>query len=304
MKGINPILAEFFDRQRRTWSEFNGACQALGGAQSKRIEFEGGYFLVQLNPQRRVNVEVTPDDTPCLLCEENLPLEQERMPLGESLYLLCNPRPIFPYHFTLASRQHEKQAIEGREKLLLDVAKELGPGVALFYNGPHSGASIPFHFHFQAVPFSNLPIHEDRRWLKWADLSVVALVNHQIRSYFFLRGTDRDALIENVRRFMMAWKKVSASEDEPMVNIIVAFEDGLWLVYIFPRRGHRPKRFFASEGEKIIVTPGAVEMGGVIVTVRERDFLALNERILQEIMSDVCVAPEVLDDIVRQCKCL
>lgn len=295
-------LRHFYERQRLTWPDFDRACQSLSEVKCREIEISGIPYLIQFNPARRQNVEVREENTPCFLCPEQLPTAQEAMAYGDLFSILCNPRPIVPYHFTITARKHERQTISGREEILLDLARDLGPEMAVFYNGPRSGASLPHHFHFQACPFSLLPLSREKRDGKMPEDPHISLVNHSVRGYFALRGTAKKSLASALKGLIHAWKEVAGEREEPMMNIIASFGDGCWVVYLFPRQRHRPRRFFLEDGERVMVTPGAVEMGGLIVTVRERDFLSLNREILTEILTDVCADGETLEQINGRCK--
>ncbi|HOJ52711.1 MAG TPA: DUF4922 domain-containing protein [Syntrophales bacterium] len=298
MKDLSGDLQAFYRRQRLSWPAFDRACRDLRKIKYREFEVSGAHFVVQFNPTRKKNVEVAEKEDLCALCPEHLPPEQEAMPYGESFLLLCNPRPIFPYHFTIASRCHERQSIFGREQLLLKVARDLGPSFAVFYNGPRSGASLPHHFHFQACPFSLLPLSREN-----AGKPGVFLVKGRARRYFYLRGKDERKVASHIGKLISAWQEVSGEEGEPMLNLIASFDDGNWHVYLFPRLAHRPQRFFLEGEARLIVTPGAVEMGGVLVTVYEEDFFRLDGKMIEEIMGDVLAGEKTLERIDLRFKC-
>ncbi len=56
---------------------------------------------------------------------------------------------------------------------------------------------------------------------------------------------------------------------------------------IIPRRKHRPDAYFREGEEKILVSPGAVDMGGLIVTPREEDYRALDTELIRGIFREV-----------------
>jgi hypothetical protein len=52
---------------------------------------------------------------------------------------------------------------------------------------------------------------------------------------------------------------------------------------IFPRSKHRPTHFFEEGEKKILISPAAVDLGGVLIFPREEDF----EKITKELIVDV-----------------
>jgi hypothetical protein len=87
--------------------------------------------------------------------------------------------------------------------------------------------------------------------------------------------------------------------EEPMLNLICMQKDGKLRLLLFPRRKHRPEAYY-REGEKsVLVTPGAVEMGGLLITIREEDFLKMTPVLAEEIYGDVSLPPELIEEIVR-----
>jgi hypothetical protein len=56
---------------------------------------------------------------------------------------------------------------------------------------------------------------------------------------------------------------------------------------IFPRRKHRPDAFFKEGDDRIVVSPGAIDMGGLLVTPMEKDFERLDSTALESIYEEV-----------------
>ena len=62
-------------------------------------------------------------------------------------------------------------------------------------------------------------------------------------------------------------------ESEPRYNLF-AWQDkqrGFTMAY-FPREEHRPACYTATRGEQLLVSPGALDMAGLLVTPRKEDF--------------------------------
>ena len=56
---------------------------------------------------------------------------------------------------------------------------------------------------------------------------------------------------------------------------------------------HRPSHFFAEGNEQLLISPGAVDMGGVIITPRKEDFDKITKEDIVSIYKQVS-----LDDLV------
>ena len=65
------------------------------------------------------------------------------------------------------------------------------------------------------------------------------------------------------------------------------YRDGQWRLLIFPRAKHRPEAFFREGEARILVSPAVIEMGGVMVTPRQRDFERLDPSHIEEIYKEV-----------------
>ena len=51
---------------------------------------------------------------------------------------------------------------------------------------------------------------------------------------------------------------------------------------IFPRRKHRPDVYFIKGGDRVLISPAAVDMGGLIVTPVERDFQKVDAAMIEK----------------------
>ena len=291
--------------QKAAWDLLRKGYESLSGVKTRRFMIGGIPFDVQFNPARIVSSSANVDPAAirqrrCFLCHEHLPVQQHGLAFGEFL-ILCNPYPIFPAHVTIPHRSHVAQRIDGAFSVLLDLSRQLGAGWDLLYNGPRCGASAPDHLHFQAGNSGFMPLPqalmEDSggaavRVMEGMGVDVTA-VDDGIRRWFRLDGEDAP-LIE--RAFDVLLGVLSRDEDleeEPMINIVAFYRRG-WTVLVFPRKAHRPS-FYGTEGG-MIISPAAVDMGGVIIAPREEDFMRLKESDIRQLFRDVCLSP---DDFAR-----
>ncbi|MBR3659571.1 MAG: DUF4922 domain-containing protein, partial [Bacteroidaceae bacterium] len=73
---------------------------------------------------------------------------------------------------------------------------------------------------------------------------------------------------------------------EPRMNVLSFNRDGQVITAIIPRSKHRPDCYYAQEG-RILVSPGGIDMFGMIITPRKEDFESLTERQVLDIYRQV-----------------
>jgi hypothetical protein len=218
--------------------------------------------------------------------------------------VLCNPFPIAPYHYTIPNIKHIPQSFNGTVATFLTMAKDFYPGFNVFYNGPQSGASAPDHLHFQATPTGILPVEKDihdsgkRIFIKQINGISIFRVQDVGRGIIIVAGDDRDAVSAALMNIISAVKKILSTPDEPKMNLLCLYDGHIWQVAIFPRQKHRPSVFFLPGDERILISPGLVEMGGIVVTPMEKDFNIVDHELIQEIYREVSVDAEIIQKIL------
>jgi hypothetical protein len=264
---------------------------------------------------------------PCFLCPGNLPPEQQAIRYREDYLVLCNPMPIFPGHLTIAHARHLPQSLPGHLGTLLRLAADLGPGTTILYNGPLSGASAPDHLHFQAVPAGLMPVEgeipasrkraEAGRWDGAAVFRTVGLG----RGILVIEGAEPEPVAALAGKVITGLGRLAgdapgqpcpsggeggaaethlaslsgesmppagpSADAEPMLNALCAHTKEGWRLILFPRKRHRPGNYFREGRGGYLVSPGAVDMAGVVITPREEDFLALTPELVAGIYRDV-----------------
>lgn len=263
----------FFRHQLSVWPLAASNYAALSGCVTRHTG--PGAMHLQFNPARAVSTGARVDAAalkarPCFLCAANRPAEQTADFRFPDYELLVNPFPIFRRHFTIASLNHEPQAVAGYGDDMYRMATGM-PGYAVFYNGPRCGASAPDHRHFQAVPACELPF---------------------LASGFPFRTIEFNASdAESARRMLddtLASLPGEAGE-EPMVNILAAASaDNITVRFIvIPRRAHRPTCYGTGDGEHL-VSPASVDLAGMMITPRRHDYDTLTGDDIAEIIAQVC----------------
>lgn len=299
------VLNGLWENQIRCWDTARRNYEALASVQERTLDVDGVAIRIQHNPGRIASVSSTPcraAERPCFLCNENLPPEQLRLPFTNRYQILVNPFPIFHRHFTILSVAHTPQRIDGRMEDMLDLARLCSP-YTLFYNGARCGASAPMHMHFQAGEGGFLPI--ESQWQAADSVTIathgdarLSLLGKMLRPVFLVSSASRDhaaILLGKLCRALPA-----APTEEPMMNIVARHESGQWTVFLFPRVKHRPDRYYAADASQRLISPGSVEMGGVIITPRQDDFKLLTARDIAEIYREICPEKAVIDSIMER----
>lgn len=290
------------NQQKASWQNAGDHYRSLRKVQTREISFGHFRILLQFNPGRirssAANTSTAAIDArPCFLCAANLPEEQKGIPYPGGFVILANPFPIFNVHLTIPSLSHTPQLLEGRIGDLLRLTRDLRE-FTLFYNGPQCGASAPDHFHFQAGIRDTLPVEEELAGLLQHHATILrndgtllmAAVVGYLRQFLLLRSGD-ERLLEDMLSRAIALLPENGGE-EPMLNLLAWFQEGEWNLLIFPRALQRPWQYFADEGEKIVVSPAAVELGGVVVLPREEDFHKVTAADLGSVFSQVSLSTE------------
>jgi len=301
-------------RQRIDWPQLQAGYDALATKLERRLEAGDLTVVLQCNPQRIVSTGADIDPgaikaRPCFLCPANLPASQQAILWQRQFLLLCNPFPIVDRHFTIAHREHRPQLLHGTLPAFLKLARDFQPDYAVLYNGPQSGASAPDHLHFQALPQTAIPaLNEGIKHITKVREEHGVSLSKKIdgaRTALLLEGSDAEAIIALIRKLIRAMQRLESRlpiaplpQTEPMVNLFCLYAEGSWRVFIFPRRQHRPAAYYKSGEDQILVSPGAVDMGGVLVLPREADYNRLDAASLMNIFQDVSLDEALIEEIV------
>jgi ATP adenylyltransferase/5',5'''-P-1,P-4-tetraphosphate phosphorylase II len=289
-------------QQNDAWGQARDGYQALESVKTKTFLFDGYVVKVQYNPGRLVSTTARTDlqsvsERPCFLCERHLPSGQKALAFGDAYMILVNPFPIFNEHFTIVHREHRPQRIAGSFADLVDLTAELGSRYALLYNGPRSGASAPDHLHFQAGDRAFIPIDFDYAAIKErfgrplhasARLKVVA-VDGYLRRFIGIESEEKVVVVEAFYRIYERFLASGGYTEEPMMNILLFLDPNGMRVILVPRRTHRPSHFYREGDRRILISPGAVDLGGTCTIPTREDFERVTREDIAEIFEEVCL---------------
>ena len=301
--------------QLETWPALRDGYESFRQLETKRVPVAESEVVIQNNPRRVRSTAAAVDKTsvgkrPCFLCAANLPPEEKGIAYGDDLIFLCNPFPVLDRHLTVAHREHIEQKIEGNVEWLLAMAGDLAPDYFVLYNGPQCGASAPDHLHFQACSRRLLPIQQEVMADQPDDPAHCDICEEQRRNQFelfTLQGCGRSVIVlrGNDPREIAHWFYRTVAEmpraddqSEPLMNLVCTFERDTFTLYLFPRLRHRPASFFAAGEARLVVSPGAIDMAGVVVVPEREHFLKLDGARLEAIFAEVSLSDETVNEIL------
>ncbi len=306
-------LMRFFGRQLDVWQLARDNFRRLQEVQTRDLSDAGSGVVLQYNPARIVSTGAKVEkgqaaERPCFLCKSNRPSEQMAKHLDEEFDILVNPYPILPVHFTIPARTHRPQRISGCYGEIFKIL-DLVPGLIAFYNGPECGASAPDHLHFQAGMGAMLPLQDAWARLQrnlstvasMKDGSDISVVDDWIYPVLAIRSNTADS---GCTLFNKVYAALPEGSDglEPMMNILGWKSEGGYTVIVIPRSKHRPACYYAEGDAKVLVSPGALDMAGLVITPREYDFASLTSEFAEGILREVAVTDITMTAIVDKIK--
>ena len=306
-------LQRFFNRQLEKWDDARQRYQDLRNVKTRELAVGASAILVQWNPARIVSTGASISkeaiaQRPCFLCEQNRPKEQVKKSIDSQYDCLVNPFPILPIHFTIPCVRHEPQLIRESYGEIHKILEEY-PELMVFYNGPKCGASAPDHAHFQAGTSGLLPLQ-----MAWQRLSrnlteIISLNDHERIS--LIEEYPCPALVITSRSqygdeqlFRRLYESMPQRDDEtePMMNIVSWRNDDEYLSVIFPRRKHRPGCYYTQGIDQYLISPGALDMAGLIITPRQEDFERLSPETALDILHEVALTKDELQQVIDRLK--
>ena len=303
-------ISRFFNRQLEMWEDARHRFRDLKHVEVRQLSDQ---LKVQFNPARIVSTGAKIDkhtlgERPCFLCERNRPKEQMTKQIDDHFQLLVNPFPILPVHFTIPATKHQPQSIYrhySEMHRLLSLHSEL----MVFYNGPKCGASAPDHLHFQAGTSGVLPLQTNWQRLSRSLTDVISLTDEEkisvLRDFlvpaFVIISKSEDSDEELFHRLYRSMP-MRGDESEPMMNIIAWRKGDEFISVVIPREKHRPDAYFAEGEAQMMVSPGALDMAGLIITPREEDFSKINLDKATALLRECGISAEKMEAIVSNLK--
>ena len=301
-------LDRFFDRQLTLWPETRERYRELSHVETRELNVGTSTFEVQFNPARirSTGATITKEAVaarPCFLCRKNRPEEQLMKIQDVDYELLVNPYPILPMHFTIPARRHHPQQIRGMYGEMIQLLVHY-PELMVFYNGPLCGASAPDHAHLQAGTSGILPLQKEWQRLsrnltevaRRGDDATLSVVEDYPCPTLVIRARNRRSSERMFASLYHALPKM-ADQSEPMMNIVAWRGDDEFISVVFPRKKHRPDCYFKTGDEQLLVSPGALDMSGYLITPRREDFERITPEAAEAILKECALSPDEFETL-------
>ena len=314
---LAEALPRFYRWQASVWPRLEQTLEGLGAVRTREVQLGERPVTIQWNPGRQASTAARIDraslqERPCFLCPDNLPDEEKGLAIGEDLLLLVNPAPIAPLHLVVSHRCHTAQEFRSVADEAVSFAVDTAGLLTVFYNGPRCGASAPDHLHLQALQ-KGATVDERvvAERLSRGDPPGEVIVEHpglgawvdtgSSRTLLVLRGRPamvRDGLLQILEAMEAIW----ATDEEPPINALLTADEDLLTALVYPRGAHRPSCYDAEGPARCLISPGALDMAGLVITVRQEDFDKVDRALLEQIFTETSVERRRGAELVEQLK--
>ena len=306
-------LDRYFDRQLMLWPETRDRYRELSHVETRELNVGTSTFEVQFNPARirSTGATITKEAVaarPCFLCKKNRPEQQLKKVQNADYELLVNPYPILPMHFTIPTRRHQPQQIRGMYGEMLQLLVHY-PELMVFYNGPLCGASAPDHAHLQAGTSGVLPLQKEWQRLsrnltevaRRGDDATLSVIEDYPCAALVIRSRSRRSSERMFATLYHALPKM-ADQLEPMMNVVAWHLDDEFISVVFPRKKHRPDCYYKTGEEQLLVSPGALDMSGYLITPRREDFERITPEKAEAILKECALSAEEMETLKERLK--
>lgn len=332
-------FCKFAKDQLSCWPLARDNFRALKNVQTREINVRGVDVKVQLNPSRTASTKVDTSAEaiaarPCFLCLEHRPRQQKNLDFegakSKRYRVQLNPYPIFPEHLVIPADHHSPQLIWHRIVDMLRLCKR-HRDFTFMYNGPKCGASVPDHFHFQAIPRESLPLETAVLSAPVQPSTASTPTHHAIpvqtnatpatslqyitslreaklyrfpglaNGIFVIKGRTSKSVAKLFYR-LLDCTPTPEGDQEPRFNLFSLYTSGQgYTTIVVLRTSHRSHHYFATDPvEHLTMSPGCADMGGVMITVDPEDYAKLDARLLGQVLDEITITPETQELIIRR----
>jgi hypothetical protein len=127
-----------------------------------------------------------------------------------------------------------------------------------------------------------------------ADGLDVLISENYLRWFIGLESDNPQALEAGFTRLYDTFHRLAVNGAEPMMNVLSNYDNGRWRVVVFPRVKHRPNFFFAIDHTRMLLSPGTIDIGGMVVAVVEQDFQRIGKEHLTQMFGEITISAELV----------
>ena len=230
-----------------------------------------------------------------------------------------NPYPVLPNHLTIPFTEHEPQMVTEPIEAFIKQFMMIPHSYAIFYNGALCGASAPDHLHYQAAPLKYIPLitfynsklcekvpidrMEEKFKFEERDTDYLEAnlykVNHYLCPLFSLETNIDIRSLSMIQKLLHNLPK-HAGEAEPRFNMIAWRTVEMLTIIIIPRNKHRPDCYNAKGDKQLLISPGALDMAGILVAARKEDFDKIDEKQILQIFHECGLSEQETEEVIRR----
>lgn len=291
-------VASFIEGQLVDWPLAKKNYDALREVRRREVALDDFNMGVQWNPARIVSTGANVskqaiEKRPCFLCRDNRPSQQHICNILTGWEMLVNPYPILPVHLTIVATEHRPQDRVPEDIVAL---AELLPGMAVFFNGARAGASAPDHLHLQAVLKDELPLlrlvekeHPDSQH------GICTSEDFCVKPPYLVFSGVVSPNQEGLKTLLAGLKLGGLASDgklsDPeLVNTFFWMSaSGILRFVVVPRQAHRPRCYYAKGDDQRMISPGCIDMAGLLIVPREEDYNRLTSEEISQIFKEVAL---------------
>lgn len=280
--NLNTDIDKLLIQQTKEWDLAQENFKSLETIQERELNLGKCIVRIQYNSKRikSTGANVSKDaikKRKCFLCSSNRPVAQRSIDYND-YDILINPFPILKGHLTIAHKKHIPQSVDYYIDMF-ELARSLD-SFTILYNGAECGASAPDHLHFQAC----------KKGLTQTEIDFKNCVGDRniskaeyCRKLTIIKSRSIEDLSIKFKTILSNSIEYSSIYKDAKLNLMCRYDEGEWTLYVFHRKAHRP----SSYGVSYLVSPGLIDMSGIIICPREEDYLNLNEKDVIKIYNEV-----------------
>ncbi|MBU2584211.1 MAG: DUF4922 domain-containing protein, partial [Bacteroidetes bacterium] len=113
-----------------------------------------------------------------------------------------------------------------------------------------------------------------------------------------IKSKTIDSTVKVFNSIYQLLQEINRISSEPMMNLLTFLNEEEFYLVIFPREKHRPDVYFAEGEERMLVSPGLVDMAGILVTPLQKDFDKMNNELIEKIYGEASLEQKKFNTLI------